>query len=133
MMSAADFDFANPLLKDLANKSAVADEVVRQIAIGRSRETVFQALTFVQMRTQYCMTGCTEHVVLPFERGWTKSPNPPFPCCSSKRIHFSTDFGDSLPLVLPTQCNVSKPSPEKKRGMTNLGRGPHDKYSHSLL
>eukprot|EP00971_Amphidinium_carterae_P285624 5670978-Amphidinium_carterae.3 len=53
MLGASAFDFANLILKDLANKSAVVDGTVWQIAIGRARETIFQSLTYVQMRTQY--------------------------------------------------------------------------------
>eukprot|EP00971_Amphidinium_carterae_P027596 543695-Amphidinium_carterae.1 len=53
MLSSSAFAFANLLLKYMATKSAVADGMVWQTAIGRARETIFQALTFVQMRTQY--------------------------------------------------------------------------------
>eukprot|EP00971_Amphidinium_carterae_P001213 23986-Amphidinium_carterae.1 len=53
MLGAAAFDFANLILKDLATKSAVAEGTVWQTAVGRGRETIFQSLTYVQMRTQY--------------------------------------------------------------------------------
>eukprot|EP00971_Amphidinium_carterae_P134554 2666705-Amphidinium_carterae.1 len=53
MLGASAFNFANLILKDLATKSAVVDGTVWQIAVGRARETIFQSLTYVQMRTQY--------------------------------------------------------------------------------
>eukprot|EP00971_Amphidinium_carterae_P285535 5669254-Amphidinium_carterae.1 len=53
MLGAAAFDFANLILKDLVTKSAVAEGTVWQTAVGRARETIFQSLSYVQMRTQY--------------------------------------------------------------------------------
>eukprot|EP00971_Amphidinium_carterae_P174665 3462261-Amphidinium_carterae.2 len=50
MLGCSAFDFAN---LDIATKSAVADGVTWQIAVGKSRDLIYQQLTFAHMRSQY--------------------------------------------------------------------------------
>eukprot|EP00971_Amphidinium_carterae_P345426 6486379-Amphidinium_carterae.3 len=53
MLGLAASDLANLILRDLATKSATADGVQWQAAIGRTREQIFQEVTTTHMRSQY--------------------------------------------------------------------------------
>eukprot|EP00971_Amphidinium_carterae_P317811 6317909-Amphidinium_carterae.1 len=52
-MGGTAFDLANLVLRDLATKSAVADGIQWQMAVGRTREQIFQELTTAHMKAQY--------------------------------------------------------------------------------
>eukprot|EP00971_Amphidinium_carterae_P052734 1038244-Amphidinium_carterae.1 len=53
MLGSSAFDFVNLIMRDIAIKSAVAEGVPWHMAIGKSRDLIYQQLTFSQIRSEY--------------------------------------------------------------------------------
>eukprot|EP00971_Amphidinium_carterae_P084245 1667783-Amphidinium_carterae.1 len=63
MLGGAVFDLANLILRDLATKSAVADGTPWQMAVGRTRERIYQELTTAHMKAQHRIFRACAHTL----------------------------------------------------------------------